>query len=151
MPALLFMGRRWSVGGDEFALPSLCSMALRVVWSIALVVILVSSVARSRKVDRADCQSIAIWRRKQRGSVTCKTPDQTCMLQVVSLVCRKPYALFLSLGVLQQHNPMPYYPWYQLSVHPPSFVDPRSKPDTVKDGAFWDLGPLPVVHALWFY
>lgn len=41
MPALLFMGRRWGVGADEFALPSLCSMALRVMWSVALVVVLV--------------------------------------------------------------------------------------------------------------
>lgn len=41
MPALLFMGRRWGVGADELALPSLCSMALRVAWSAALVVILV--------------------------------------------------------------------------------------------------------------
>ncbi|CAN0176406.1 unnamed protein product, partial [Ectocarpus sp. 12 AP-2014] len=40
MPALLFMGRRWGVGADEFALPSLCSMALRVIWSVALVVVL---------------------------------------------------------------------------------------------------------------
>ncbi|CAM9617865.1 unnamed protein product, partial [Hapterophycus canaliculatus] len=40
MPALLFMGRRWGVGADEFALPSLCSMALRVMWSVALVVVL---------------------------------------------------------------------------------------------------------------
>jgi len=36
------MGRRWGVGADEFALPSLCSMALRVMWSVALVVMLVS-------------------------------------------------------------------------------------------------------------
>lgn len=41
MPALHFMGRRWGVGADEFALPSLCSMLLRVMWSVALVVVLV--------------------------------------------------------------------------------------------------------------
>lgn len=42
MPALLYMGRRWGIGSDELAVPSLCSMALRVVWSVALVVTLVS-------------------------------------------------------------------------------------------------------------
>lgn len=41
MPALRYMGRRWGIGADELALPSLCSMSLRVVWTIALVVILV--------------------------------------------------------------------------------------------------------------
>ncbi|CAM9636490.1 unnamed protein product, partial [Choristocarpus tenellus] len=40
MPALKFMGRRWGVGGDEFALPSLCSMGLRILWSTALVIML---------------------------------------------------------------------------------------------------------------
>lgn len=41
MPALRYMGRRWGIGADELTLPSLCSMSLRVVWTIALVVILV--------------------------------------------------------------------------------------------------------------
>lgn len=41
MPALRYMGRRWGIGADELALPSLCSMTLRVVWTVALVVILV--------------------------------------------------------------------------------------------------------------
>ncbi|CAN0059675.1 unnamed protein product, partial [Laminaria digitata] len=40
MPALRYMGRRWGIGADELALPSLCSMTLRVVWTVALVVIL---------------------------------------------------------------------------------------------------------------
>ena len=41
MPALRYMGRRWGIGADELALPSLCSMTLRVVWTVALVIILV--------------------------------------------------------------------------------------------------------------
>jgi hypothetical protein len=40
MPGLSFLGRRLGVGGDEFALPSLCSMALRVCWSGALILML---------------------------------------------------------------------------------------------------------------
>ncbi|CAM9453364.1 unnamed protein product, partial [Discosporangium mesarthrocarpum] len=40
MPALKFMGRRWGVGGDEFAIPSMCSMTLRILWSATLVIIM---------------------------------------------------------------------------------------------------------------
>eukprot|EP00640_Fibrocapsa_japonica_P003774 CAMPEP_0113937912 /NCGR_PEP_ID=MMETSP1339-20121228/4398_1 /TAXON_ID=94617 /ORGANISM="Fibrocapsa japonica" /LENGTH=368 /DNA_ID=CAMNT_0000940825 /DNA_START=72 /DNA_END=1174 /DNA_ORIENTATION=+ /assembly_acc=CAM_ASM_000762 len=39
MPALNFLGRRWKVAGDEFALPAMCTLMLRFFW-VAMLVIL---------------------------------------------------------------------------------------------------------------
>ena len=52
MPALRYMGRRWGIGADELALPSLCSMMLRVVWTVALVVILVRDFSKLHHATR---------------------------------------------------------------------------------------------------
>lgn len=43
MPGITFLGRRLGVGGDEFALPSLCSILLRIAWAGALILILVEA------------------------------------------------------------------------------------------------------------
>mmetsp|Transcript_24091 Transcript_24091/g.30116 ORF Transcript_24091/g.30116 Transcript_24091/m.30116 type:complete len:731 (-) Transcript_24091:196-2388(-) len=43
MPALKFLGRQWKVGGDEFALPAVLTISLRILWVLALLTILILS------------------------------------------------------------------------------------------------------------
>jgi len=38
MPALRFLGRKWKVGGDEFVLPAILTVLLRLCWVLGLVV-----------------------------------------------------------------------------------------------------------------
>lgn len=47
MPHLVFCGRYWRIAGDELSLPTVCAVVGRIVWSIVLMAILVTTTSRS--------------------------------------------------------------------------------------------------------
>ncbi|XP_004346297.1 hypothetical protein CAOG_05624 [Capsaspora owczarzaki ATCC 30864] len=54
MPALVFLGRRWQVGSDDFVLPDLVTVALRSLWIAGLAVIYTHASSRYGECDGFD-------------------------------------------------------------------------------------------------
>ncbi|CAM9189681.1 unnamed protein product, partial [Chrysoparadoxa australica] len=54
MPALVMYGRRLGFGSDELAVPSLCGLAIRLLWSVSLAVMLIQAIAWGALVECTD-------------------------------------------------------------------------------------------------